>query len=163
MVEGSLREDMVTNPSNPYGLAKDTLRKYIETIKSDISFKWLRLFYMYGNGQAPNSLFSQIEKAVASGDKEFNMSGGEQIRDYLHVSQVAEYIVQCAMQNKIEGIINCCSGAPITVKKIAQNYIQEKKYTLRLNFGVYPYPDYEPMEFWGDNAKLNRVLENGKQ
>lgn len=163
MVEGCLREDMVTNPGNPYALAKDTLRKYIEVLKSDISFKWFRLFYMYGNGQAPNSLLSQIERAVASGNKEFNMSGGEQIRDYLHVSQVADYIVQCALQNKVEGIINCCSGKPITVKKLVQDYIQEKKYTLHLNLGFYPYPDYEPMAFWGDNTKLNRVLANGKK
>ena len=165
MVEGCLREDMVTNPSNPYGQAKDSLRKYIETLKSDFdfSFKWLRLFYMYGDGQAPNSLITQIEKTIAMGGKEFNMSGGEQVRDYLHVNQVANYIVQCSLQNKVEGVINCCSGEPITVKKLVQDYIQEKNYVLHLNFGFYPYPDYEPMAFWGDNTKLNEVLLNAKK
>lgn len=165
MVEGCLCENMVTNPSNPYGLAKDSLRKFVEALKPDFDFslKWLRLFYMYGNGQAPNSLISQIEKAVASGSKEFDMSGGEQVRDYLHVTQVADYIVQCSLQSKVEGIINCCSGRPIAVRKFVQKYIQEKKYTLHLNFGIYPYPDYEPMAFWGDNTKLNEVLLNGKK
>lgn len=165
MVEGCLREDMVTNPGNPYGQAKDSLRKFIEALKSDFdfSFKWLRLFYMYGDGQAPNSLIAQIEKTIAMGGKEFNMSGGEQVRDYLHVNQVADYIVQCSLQSKIEGVINCCSGKPITVKKLVQDYIQEKNYALHLNFGFYPYPDYEPMAFWGDNTKLNEVLLNAKK
>lgn len=164
MVEGCLTEDMVTNPSNPYGLAKDLLRKYVEALKTefDFSFKWLRLFYMYGNGQSPNSLISQLERTVALGGKEFNMSGGEQIRDYLHVSQVADFIIRCALQRKTEGVINCCSGKPITVKEFVQRYIHENSYPLRLNFGVYPYVNYEPMYFWGDNAKLNEVLLNGK-
>lgn len=165
MIEGCLREDMATSASNPYGQAKDAFRKYIEELKSDFdfSFKWLRLFYMYGEGQSGNSLISQIEKTVASGGKAFDMSGGEQVRDYLHVRQVADYIVICSLQRTVEGIINCCSGKPIAVKKLVQDYIQEKKYSLHLNLGVYPYPDYEPMTFWGDNTKLNEVLLNAKK
>lgn len=162
MIEGCLREDMATHPSNPYGQAKDLLRKFIEELRFDFdfSFKWLRLFYMYGEGQSSNSLIAQIEKTVAAGGKEFDMSGGEQVRDYLHVEQVADYIAQCSLQRKVEGIINCCSGRPITVKNFVQDYIREKSYSLHLNLGVYPYPDYEPMAFWGDNAKLNEVLLN---
>ncbi len=26
-----------------------------------------------------------------------------------------------------------------------------------LNLGFFPYPDYEPMEFWGDNYKLQKI------
>ena len=37
-------------PENPYALAKDTLRKYLEQLQTHIEFnlKWIRLFYMYG-------------------------------------------------------------------------------------------------------------------
>jgi dTDP-6-deoxy-L-talose 4-dehydrogenase (NAD+) len=35
--------------------------------------------------------------------------------------------------------------------------LQEKKYEMKLNLGFYPYPDYEPMAFWGDNLKLNTI------
>jgi len=47
--EGKLSEDMVTNPSNSYAIAKDTLRKFLEQLQSVQPFhlKWVRLFYMY--------------------------------------------------------------------------------------------------------------------
>lgn len=165
MKDGCLNEEMITEPSNPYGLAKDSLRKYIESLKNDhdFNFKWLRLFYMYGKGQSTNSLVSQIEKSVAGKELEFKMSGGEQVRDYLAIEKVAEYIVECSLQNTVTGIINCCSGNPVTVKKFVENYLEERKYKLSLNLGFYPYPDYEPMAFWGDNSKLKKVLENAKK
>jgi len=29
---------------------------------------------------------------------------------------------------------------------------------VELNLGFYPYPSYEPMAFWGDNSKLNEII-----
>lgn len=161
-VEGCLSENMVTNPANAYAIAKDTLRKFLAQLQNNVPFslKWTRLFYMYGKGQSSKSLFSQLDKAVEQHDTIFNMSGGEQVRDYLPVEQVAEYIQAIATQQAITGIINCCSGHPIKVKEIVQQYLRNKKATISLNFGYYPYPDYEPMEFWGDNSKLKTILNN---
>lgn len=45
------------------------------------------------------------------------MSAGEQLRDYLPVEKVAEIIVKTSMQMEITGIINCCSGKPVSIKK----------------------------------------------
>lgn len=162
MKEGCLNEEMETEPANPYALAKDSLRKKLEllTAEKHIHFKWIRLFYMYGKGQSPNSLFSQLDKALAEGETVFNMSGGEQERDYLTVEQVAENIVRIAVQNKVEGIINCCSGNQVKIKDLVQQYLEEKKQTITLNLGFYPYTDYEPMRFWGDTKKLNTIINN---
>ena len=160
MQEGCLNENMPSMPANAYALAKDTLRKYLEQLQTVLpfSFKWARLFYMYGEGQNPKSLFSQLDKALECGEQTFNMSGGEQVRDYLPVTKVAEYIVKIALQEKVTGIINCCSGIPVTVKKLVQNYLKEKNKNILLNLGFYLYPDYEPMKFWGDNTKLKMIL-----
>ena len=157
---GALSEDMETKPDNPYGLAKDTLRKFLEQLQKKIDFelKWVRLFYMHGKDQSFNSILSQLDKALENGETSFNMSGGEQLRDYLPVEKVAEYIVKIAMQNKVTGIINCCSGNPISIRKLAENYLKEKQKNIHLNLGYYPYPDYEPMAFWGNADKLNVVL-----
>lgn len=162
MQEGCLREDMPAMPVNPYGLAKDSLRKELERMQQDYNFtlKWVRLFYMYGRGQNPNSLLSQLEKALATGEKVFNMSGGEQIRDFMPVEEVASAIVSIAFQNKISGIINCCSGKPVKVMDFVRSYLREKSKDLTLNLGYYPYPDYEPMAFWGDNTKLKTIRDN---
>ena len=74
------------------------------------------------------------------------------------VEAVAEYLVKIAMQNQVEGIINCCSGTPISIKALVENHLKTKKRNIQLNFGYYPYNQYEPMEFWGDNTKLKQAL-----
>jgi dTDP-6-deoxy-L-talose 4-dehydrogenase (NAD+) len=160
--EGVLKEDLPSDPSNPYAIAKNELRKSLESLQKEhsFSFKWVRLFYMYGKGQNPNSLLSQLDKAIENREPSFNMSGGEQVRDYLPVEKVAEYIVKIAFQDKVTGIINCCSGEPITVKQFVADYLQSINKKISLNLGYYPYPDYEPMRFWGDNSKLKTILNN---
>lgn len=161
MQNGCLNEEIETKPNTLYGLAKDTLRKILEELqkKSEFDFKWFRLFYPYGKGQNPNSLLSQLDRAISDKEKVFNMSGGEQLRDYLPIQKAAEYIIKCSMQNKINGIINICSGEPISVRRFVENYIIENNVTIDLNLGYYPYPDYEPMAYWGDATKLKKILE----
>ncbi|MEO6316424.1 MAG: NAD(P)-dependent oxidoreductase [Chitinophagaceae bacterium] len=160
MHEGMLSEDMKPDPANAYAMAKDSLRDLIEGLRkaSNFDFKWIRLFYMYGRGQHPNSLLSQLQKALDDNETVFNMSGGAQVRDYLPVETVAEYIVTIAVQQKITGIVNCCSAQPVSVRQLVENYLEERQASIHLNLGHYPYADYEPMSFWGDDSKLNKIL-----
>lgn len=159
MQDGKLSESDITLPSNPYGFAKDSLRKALEflTSENECAFRWIRLFYMYGEGQNPNSLLAQLDTAIEKGDKVFNMSGGEQLRDFLSAKEVVKNITLTAMQNNITGAINCCSGEPISVRRLVENRIKEKSANISLNLGFYPYPAYEPMAFWGDNHKLKQL------
>ena len=145
MQEGKLSEDMNCRPANSYAIAKDTLRKQILKlqIEKGFQFKWIRLFYMYGVGQNPNSLLSQLDKALSNCEVVFNMSGGEQERDYLPINRVAAYIIKIALQKKVTGIINCCSGQPISVRMLVENYLRDKNKSIELNLGYYPYTDYE--------------------
>jgi len=156
---GPLREDFETAPHNPYAIAKDTLRKFLEQLqqKIDFDFKWVRLFYMYGKGQSPTSVLSQLDKALKNKESVFNMSGGEQLRDYLPIEKVAQYIIKIAVQDKVNGIINCCSGCPVSIRKLIEDYLKQKNKTVYLNLGSHPYPDYEPMAFWGDDKKLKII------
>lgn len=156
MREGALKTDMVSNPQNPYAIAKDTLRKFLQELQKTAEFKlkWLRLFYMYGKGQSEKSILSQLEQALQNEDEFFNMSGGEQVRDYLPVEEVAKLIVDHSHDNKKNGIYNVCSGNPITIKELVENYLKQNNKSIKLNLDYYPYPDYEPMVFWGDSANL---------
>jgi len=162
MQEGALKEDGPVYPANPYAIAKNTLRMRLDELVDEqpFGFKWVRLFYMYGRGQSPNSILSQLDRALANGDTSFNMSGGEQLRDYLPVETVADHIVCIALQNKVQGVINCCSGVPISINQLVSDYLAEKKASIHLNRGFYPYTDYEPMAFWGDRTKLSNALSS---
>jgi nucleoside-diphosphate-sugar epimerase len=159
MQVGKLDESMESIPSNYYALAKDSLRRFLEIYTKDknICFKWARLFYMYGNGQNPNSLISQLDKAIFENHSEFNMSGGEQIRDYLPVEDVARYIGKIALQKKVTGIINICSGNPQKLIDFINCYLLKKNKMIKLNLGYFNYSDIEPMWFWGDNSKLKLI------
>lgn len=164
MVEGCLSEDLITNPNNSYALAKDSLRKFLFELQKKYSFnlKWTRLFYMYGEGQAKNSIISQLNKAIEDKEKVFNMSGGDQERDYSKVEDVAKNIVAICLQNNIQGIINCCNGTPIKVKEFIKKYLENKNQKISLNLGFYPYSKLEPMNFWGDNSKLKKITNETK-
>jgi len=160
MHEGKLSEEMPSDPANAYAMAKDGLRKLLEEYRQTVpfDFKWIRLFYMYGRGQHPNSLLSQLQKALDEQATVFNMSGGAQVRDYLPVETAAAYIVAIAVQQRVGGIINCCSARPVSVRQLVENYLHERQAQIHLNLGHYPYADYEPMSFWGDDTKLNSIL-----
>lgn len=158
--EGELLETAPTFPQNPYALAKDALRKYLEFRTNDrsVRFLWLRLFYMFGAGQSPVSLVSQLDAALRSKSEYFNMSGGEQVRDYLPVESVAEFIVKCSLNLRAEGIINIASGSPVKLVDFIRNYLNSKGLDIKLNLGFYPYSEYEPMSFWGNNEKLKSLI-----
>ena len=50
------------------------------------------------------------------------------------------------------------SGKPISVRKLVEGWINENHWNINLNLGHYPYPDYEPLAFWGDRGKLDSFL-----
>ena len=162
MQSGPLSEDMPAVPANPYGLAKDTLRRQLEYLQREQPFAltWARLFYLHGEGQAPNSLLPLLRSAVARGDKSFPMSGGEQLRDYLSVTEMAQQLVALALGAQGCGIVNICSGKPISVRTLVEGWIAEHSWPIAPALGRFPYPDHEPMAFWGDRRKLDQCLQS---
>ena len=162
MQSGALSEELPPQPDNPYGYAKNALRQQLQYLKSERSFNltWARLFYMYGEGQAAASLYPKLKEAALRGDEVFNMSGGEQLRDYLPVEGVARNLVSLAMAQQDIGVVNVCSGKPVSVRRLVERWLLENNWKIELNLGHYPYPDYEPMAFWGDRHKLDESSGN---
>jgi dTDP-6-deoxy-L-talose 4-dehydrogenase (NAD+) len=160
MQNGELTEDMATLPVTPYGLAKDTLRKFLQALQGSQPFRmqWARLFYTYGEGQNPGSLLAQLNRTINSGEKIFNMSGGEQLRDYLPVEDIASCLVALLEHPRFDGVVNICSGIPVSVRTLVEDYLTKRGTPVALNLGHYPYPAYEPMAFWGSIAKLTELF-----
>jgi dTDP-6-deoxy-L-talose 4-dehydrogenase (NAD+) len=158
--EGPLSEDMPVFPVVNYAIAKNELRLYTEQIASSFADGtcWVRLFYMFGEGQSKKSFLPQLKQAILEQRASFDMSDGEQERDYLPVHKVSEYIARIALNVNARGIINCSSGKPIKIRTLAEEFIKNMGASIQLNLGVYPYPDYEPVRFWGNNNKMRRIL-----
>jgi nucleoside-diphosphate-sugar epimerase len=157
MQEGCLNTSNFANPLISYAIAKDSLRRFLSALQTHLKFdlKWLRLFYTYGDGQSESSILSQLDKALGRGDQKFDMSGGEQVRDYLPVTELVKQIVDFSLTSG-SGVFQCCSGQPIKIKDLVTNYLKVHQKNIALNLGHYPYNDYEPMEFWGE--KVNQKI-----
>ena len=160
MQSGPLDESLEPRPANPYGFAKDTLRRQLDLLRQTKPFDltWARLFYLHGAGQAENSLYAQLERAMQRKESEFNMSGGEQLRDYLPVADVAAHLVSLATAAANSGVVNVCSGQPVSVRTLVERWIAESNSPIRMNLGHFAYANHEPMAFWGNADKLQRCL-----
>ncbi|MDP6929391.1 MAG: NAD(P)-dependent oxidoreductase [Planctomycetota bacterium] len=158
--EGCLAEDQPTAPVTAYGTAKDCLRRMLEYRLASMStdLRWLRPFYTYGQGQQRRALLPQLDHAIDTGQTAFPMSGGEQIRDYLEVGELAQAIAKTTLQSEVSGVINICSGKPTSIRSLVEEHIKARGSSIRPEFGHFPYPSHTPMEFWGDTTRLERAL-----
>lgn len=156
---GCLAEGLPTSPVTPYGLAKDALRRQLEFLQGELPFTlgWARLFYIHGESIGRKTLFMQLKAAAERGDATFPMSQGEQLRDYLPVASVAERLMILATSASNFGIVNVCSGSPIAVRRLVEDWCTANNWTIKLDLGRYAYPAYEPLAFWGDVRRLDEI------
>ena len=161
MQSGPLSESTEPRPSNPYGLAKHTLHLFLQNLQQEQPFtlQWARLFYLHGAGQNPNSLLAALDRAIDSGEPTFNMSAGEQLRDFLAIETAASHLAAILHQRDFDGVVNCASGQPVSVRALVEQRLRERGATLDLNLGHYPYPTHEPMAFWAVVERLQKLLE----
>lgn len=161
MQSGALDESKDSQPVLPYAYAKDALRRQLEfACDGRFVLTWTRLFYLYGDGQAEGSLLPQLQRALSEGRTEFPMSGGEQLRDFIHVREAAGTLVRLVEEKRNLGIVNICSGKPVSVRGFVERWLREHGHAIELQLGQYPYPDYEPMAFWGSRDKLDSILQS---
>ena len=160
MQSGPLSESTEPQPSNPYGLAKHTLQLFLQNLQQEQPFtlQWARLFYLHGEGQNPNSLLAALDRAIDAGEPSFNMSAGEQLRDFLPIETAAGYLASILHQRDFDGVINCASGQPVSVRALVEQRLRERGKSIELNLGHYPYPTHEPLAFWAVTERLQQLL-----
>jgi nucleoside-diphosphate-sugar epimerase len=153
---GALPSDERTDPCNPYAFAKDVLHKQLKYLKDSHFFNltWARLFYVYGEDQSKASLFGSLKDTVERGEQSFDMSGGEQLRDYLSVQEVSEKLRRYVLAPSNYGAVNICSGKPISVRRLVESWVKDYQWDIEINLHKRSYADYEPMAFWGVPSKI---------
>lgn len=161
MQSGPLSESTEPQPCNPYGLAKHTLHLFLQNLQQQQPFtlQWARLFYLHGEGQNPNSLLAALDRAIDAGEPTFNMSAGEQLRDFLAIETAAENLAAIVHKRDFNGVINCASGQPVSVRALVEKRLRERCASMDLNLGHYPYPTHEPLAFWAVVDRLQQLLE----
>jgi nucleoside-diphosphate-sugar epimerase len=145
---GFVTENTVTKPNTPYGLAKDNLRKQIMALANDQTVYWARFFYLYGNDVNAGTFFEQLDSALKKGKAYFDMSGGEQLMDYLHVDVATEKILKLIYSDHQTGIYHISSGEPKSLLNHAKEYISAKEGNIELRTGMFEYNEFEPFALW---------------
>jgi len=107
-------------PTNVYARAKIDAEKLIlksgdRVIKNTII---LRLFNVYGRGQNPKSLISEIDHKLKINKKKINLKNIYDKRDYIFIDDVINAIKISLFSRNIHGIFNVSSGRSLSVKKI---------------------------------------------
>ena len=151
---GYLREDGPTKPSTIYAACKLSLCLIGQQLAAaaGINFAWARLFYLYGPFEDQRRLVPALIGALQQG-KQFPATAGEQVRDYLHVEDVATALWILAKE-RASGIFNVASGVPITMHQLMETISQIVGGGDHIQFGALPYRQWEPMFICGDNHRL---------
>lgn len=159
--EGSIDEETPCNPTTPYGISKNALRNLTQMLckQNDKVFQWLRGYYIVGNSRYGSSIFSKITEAVSEGKKEFPFTTGQNKYDFLDYEEFCEMVAKAITQEKVNGIINICSGNPETLASRVERFIKENNYDIELKYGAFPDRPYDSKEIWGDNTKIKKILE----
>lgn len=158
--EGEITEKTPTNPISLYGIAKNSLRQSLMILEKNenIDLKWLRVYYIQGDDKNNKSIFAKIlQKENEKADK-FPFSTGKNKYDFISVYELAEMISKASLQTEIKGIINCCSGNPISLKEKVENFLRENNLKIKLEYGAFPDREYDSPAIWGNNAAILKIL-----
>ena len=163
--EGSINETTPCHPMNFYGISKDALRNAVKvmTDKTDVKFQWLRAYYIVGNTKYGNSIFSKLTAAEAEGKAIFPFTTGQNQYDFIDYEQFCIQVAAAVSQNEVDGIINICSGYPEKISTRVERYIEENNYSIKLAYGAFPDRPYDSKAVWGDNTKIQIIMNNEKK
>lgn len=159
--EGAIDENTPTNPITQYGIAKDALRRSLMQLCKDnnVNYQWLRAYYIYGDDLRNNSIFSKIIRWEMEGKKTFPFNSGKHLYDFISVQELAKQVSLCILQNKINGIINCCTGKPKTLKDMVEFFLAENNFKIRPEYGAFPDRLYDSPGVWGNPEKIQTILK----
>jgi nucleoside-diphosphate-sugar epimerase len=154
---GWLHEDGPTDPQTLYAAAKLSLYLTGKQLAAQLGMKfaWGRIFYLYGPAEDERRAVPALYKALVAG-KEFAATDGQQVRDYLHVEDVASGFCTLVMQGA-EGIYNIGSGVPVTMRQLMQTAGEIVGRADLIRFGAFPSRPQDPPFICADARKLRAL------
>jgi nucleoside-diphosphate-sugar epimerase len=107
-------------PDSVYGTCKKALSDLVAVLaeRHGLSNAWARVFFLYGPREYRERLVSSVILNLLRGTPA-KCSHGEQIRDYLHVQDVADAFVSILLSD-VTGPVNIGSGSAVTLKSIVK-------------------------------------------
>ncbi|AIZ16786.1 nucleoside-diphosphate sugar epimerase [Bifidobacterium pseudolongum PV8-2] len=160
--EGAVNENTPCNPVTPYAVAKNALRQLTEALckKHKATWQWLRGYYIVSNDGRGDSIFAKLVAAVRGGEKSFPFTSGKNKYDFLPYDEFCRLVVAAVEQDAVSGIINICSGKPVSLGEYIEGFIAENKLPVTLEYGRFPDRSYDSPVIYGDSSKIREIMRN---
>jgi len=122
-----IKENFERKPINPYGQTKledeFLAEKYV---KAGVSIIGLRYFNIFGKGQTGSyaGVITQFIRKLKENKSPIIFGDGSQIRDFIHVSDIAKANLSAMLSETNSGFFNVGTGIPIKIKELAKIMIK---------------------------------------
>lgn len=150
--------DERTTPLRPgtlYGSAKHAFHAVLEGFaRGRLSASWGRVFHLYGPSEHPDRLVPSVILALLAG-REAQCSAGTQVRDFLHVQDVADAFA-AILASDVEGAVNIASGSPVTVAGVVRRIGEVLQAESLIRLGARPTPPHDPPRL---TANVTRIRD----
>lgn len=141
-------------PDTIYGACKQGLHLLVDSFSKSVgmSSAWGRVFFLYGPREHPQRLVSSVILSLMSGVPA-KCSHGRQIRDYMHVQDVADGLV-ATLDSGVTGAVNVSSGQATTLRDIVLAIGREFGRPELIQLGAIPARANDVALVVGENTRL---------
>jgi nucleoside-diphosphate-sugar epimerase len=154
--------DAPLEPVTAYGASKAAASIAALGLAAELDLKLsvVRPFHIYGEGEGEGRFWPSLRRAALAG-QDFDMTAGEQLRDFAPVNMIAKGLLRaCAHRVKpgIPVVRNLGTGQPQSLRDFAEEWWNRWGATGQLRLGVKPYRRGEVMRYV---PLLSRPFGNG--
>jgi nucleoside-diphosphate-sugar epimerase len=156
---GAVSEDALPKPRSVYAASKFAATVLAQSLAPSLGVEVvaLRPFMVYGPGERADRLVPSLIDACVNG-RPLDLTAGAQVRDFVHVTDVAGAFVLALTAPVAGEVVNIASGKPTSVRDVAVLVNEACGGSGQLNFGVLPYRADEVWDISGDITKAHDVL-----
>ena len=146
------------NPTSLYGTSKHALYQIAEAYcaQNSVSFAWGRIFFLYGPGEAGGRFVPAIINGLLR-QEAVPCSDGSQVRDFMHVSDVASAFVRL-LNSDVQDAVNIASGQAYTLKQIGERLMELVEGRGQIDFGSLPNRPDDPDVLTADVRRMQHEL-----
>ena len=147
-----------TEPSSLYGTCKNALRTKLESyaLMTGLSLVWPRVFFVYGPGEHKSRLAPSVIRSLLLGEPAL-CTHGRQIRDYLHVADVAAGIV-AGLESEHAGTVDLAGGEELAVRDFVLEIARALGRVDLVRLGALPTPPHDVPRVVGDPSEASSLL-----
>ncbi len=149
-----IEDETPLNAATLYGVSKNAthlaLRAYAGRV--GLGLCWARLFNMYGPHEDERRLVAGAIAALLAG-RPFPSTDGGQLRDFLHVQDIADALVTLA-GSSMEGAVNVASGEAVSIARVLATVADGTGRPDLVRLGALARPANDPDSLLADVSRL---------